>query len=250
MFLDESGDHDLARIDPQYPIFVLGGVILRQDYAETTLEEAVRRLKLDVFGRDDLLLHTADIARNRNGFESLKDGAVRGRFYDALKQVVVEADFKVVACAIKKVEHLARHGERAIDPYCYCLEVLVERFCFEVGRFSRGEVIAERRNPILDKQLTLSWESLRSRGTSYLKGAVVRERLGDLVLRNKSESCAAAELADLVVSPIGRFVLGKPIKDDYRIIERKYRTHRGRCEGAGLIVLPRSNAKGRDQAET
>jgi hypothetical protein len=27
MFLDESGDHNLTVIDPQYPIFVLGGII-------------------------------------------------------------------------------------------------------------------------------------------------------------------------------------------------------------------------------
>ena len=28
LFLDESGDHNLAVIDPQYPLFVLGGVIV------------------------------------------------------------------------------------------------------------------------------------------------------------------------------------------------------------------------------
>jgi hypothetical protein len=34
LFLDESGDHDLSNIDPLYPLFVLGGVILDKRYAE------------------------------------------------------------------------------------------------------------------------------------------------------------------------------------------------------------------------
>jgi hypothetical protein len=60
MFLDESGDHSLKVIDPQYPVFVLGGVIADADYAHGELEERVRRFKRDLFGRDDLILHTAD----------------------------------------------------------------------------------------------------------------------------------------------------------------------------------------------
>ena len=34
LFLDESGDHNLSKIDVQYPLFVLGGVITDQEYAE------------------------------------------------------------------------------------------------------------------------------------------------------------------------------------------------------------------------
>lgn len=33
LFLDESGDHNLTVIDPLYPVFVLGGVIMDRDYA-------------------------------------------------------------------------------------------------------------------------------------------------------------------------------------------------------------------------
>ncbi|KJV92878.1 DUF3800 domain-containing protein [Rickettsia bellii] len=30
LFIDESGDHNLTKIDPSYPIFVLGGVIIEK----------------------------------------------------------------------------------------------------------------------------------------------------------------------------------------------------------------------------
>jgi len=37
LFLDESGDHNLSIIDPQYPLFVLGGVIVDMDYADRSV---------------------------------------------------------------------------------------------------------------------------------------------------------------------------------------------------------------------
>ena len=47
MFLDESGDHNLTVIDPQYPLFALGGVIMDLEYAENTATERIRDFKLE-----------------------------------------------------------------------------------------------------------------------------------------------------------------------------------------------------------
>ena len=73
LFLDESGDHNLVAIDDNYPVFVLGGVIVDADYARGPLTEAFDDFKKRMFGRADLALHTADIVRNRNGFEALNN---------------------------------------------------------------------------------------------------------------------------------------------------------------------------------
>lgn len=43
MFLDESGDHRLEVIDPQYPLFVLGGCIMDIDYHENILTPRLRQ---------------------------------------------------------------------------------------------------------------------------------------------------------------------------------------------------------------
>ncbi len=140
LFLDESGDHNLTVIDPQYPLFILGGVILEKDYAENELDERLNRFKRELFGRADIVLHTADIVRNRNGFERMQDAA-----------------FRIVG----------------------------------------------------------------------------------LNLRAKSDNLAGLQLADLVVSPIGRHVLGKPEKEDFRVVRDKFRRDRsGKYEGFGLVVLP------------
>ena len=46
LFLDESGDHNLTVIDPNYPVFVLGGVIVDQEYADGPLAEAFRSIQV------------------------------------------------------------------------------------------------------------------------------------------------------------------------------------------------------------
>lgn len=241
LFLDESGDHNLAVIDPSYPLFVLGGVIVEQRYAEGPLEEAFRDFKKRLFAREDLVLHTADITRNRNGFERLKERGFRERFYDELNGLLRGFDFKVVACVIRKDDHLRRYGLAALDPYMLSLDVLVERFCFEIGNVAGGGVIvAERRDPTLDRELDIAWLNLKVTGTRYLRAKDIENRIVGLNLRPKSANVAGLQLADLVVTPIGRKVLGKTAKEDYRIVEQKFRRGRaGEIEGYGLVVLPK-----------
>lgn len=241
LFLDESGDHNLAVIDPQYPLFVLGGVIMDKDYAEGELTAELSRFKDEVLGRPEIVLHTADITRNRNGFERLQETAFRERFYEKLNALMRRLDYSVVACAIRKDEHLTRYGVAALDPYLLSLDVLVERFCFAIGDVPGGGVIvAEKRDPTLDRQLDVAWLSLKIQGTRFLQAKAIGQRLLGLNLRDKSENVAGLQLADLVVSPIGRHVLGKSPKEDWNIVEAKLRRGpKGSYEGYGLVVLPK-----------
>ena len=241
LFLDESGDHNLTVIDPSYPLFVLGGVIVEQRYAEGPLEEALRDFKQRLFGRDDLILHTADITRNRNGFERLKDRRFRENFYLELNALLRRLEFQVVACAIRKNDHLQRYGVAALDPYMLSLDVLVERFCMEIGDVSGGGVIvAERRDPTLDRELDIAWLNLKVQGTRFMQARDIENRILGLNLRAKTANIAGLQLADLIVTPIGRQVLGKPIKEDFRVVEEKFRRSRtGKVEGYGLVLLPK-----------
>ncbi len=162
MFLDESGDHSLSVIDPQYPLFVLGGIITAKEYAEGEMTERLNGFKRDIFGREDIILHTSDITRNRNGFEAIQNVDFRKRFYDGLEKLLEGMSFTVLACGIRKDEHLARYCVAALDPYMLSLHVLVERFCFEIGdQPGGGMVVAEKRGTTLDHELDLAWLNLK-----------------------------------------------------------------------------------------
>lgn len=241
LFLDESGDHNLSVIDPQYPLFVLGGVIVDKDYAESEMAEALKDFKHRIFGHDDLVLHTADITRNRNGFERMIEPDFRERFYRELNELMRSLRYTVVACAIRKEAHLSRYGVAALDPYLLSVDVLVERFCMELGDVTGGGVIvAEKRGPTLDHELDLAWLNLKIQGTRFIKAKDVEKRILALNLRAKSENLAGLQLADLVVTPIGRSILGKAIKEDFMVIQEKFRRGpRGSYEGYGLVVMPK-----------
>jgi hypothetical protein len=240
LFLDESGDHNLTVVDLQYPLFVLGGVIVEKEYAEGELGERLAAFKQRLFGRTDLVLHTSDLVRNRNGFELMKEPAFRHRFYTELNRLMRELRYTVVACAIRKDMHLSRYGLAALDPYLLSLDILVERFCFEIGKEGSGVIVAERRGPELDRQLELAWLNLKIQGTRYVQAKEVERRIVGLNLRGKADNLAGLQLADLVVSPIGRHVLGKPEQEDFRIVREKLRCNsRGEYRGYGLVVLPK-----------
>lgn len=77
-------------------------------------------------------------------------------------------------------------------------------------------------------------------GTKYIKAKDIENRIVGLNLRSKTANIAGLQLADLVVTPIGRKVLGKTIKEDYRVVEEKFRCSRtGKVDGYGLVVLPK-----------
>jgi hypothetical protein len=237
MYLDESGNHDLVEIDQQYPVFVLGGVIVDADYADGEMAERVAKLKQDVFGSPDIILHTAEIVRNKNAFECLKRTEKRQEFYYAMNDVMRSLRYKVVACAINKRAHLDRYGGSAVDPYWLSLQVLVERFCYEIGtNAGGGEIIAESRRPDLDKQLRAAYRGIQTR---YLDHSTISARITGLACVPKAANLAGLQIADLVVSPIGRYVLGKPTKEDFDIVKRKFRGG-GNFLGKGLVVLPKN----------
>jgi hypothetical protein len=242
MFLDESGDHNLETIDPQYPVFVLAGVVLDKDCAENVLPAKLTQFKKKLFGHSGIVLHTADITRNRNGFEQLKEPEFRHLFYTEINALIDSIKFKVIACAIKKDEHLKRYSISAIDPYMLSLHILVERFCFELGNTTdSGLIVAERRGPTFDHELELAFLNLKIQGTRFLQGSQIEKRIVGLNMRKKSENIAGLQLADLVATPIGRHIIGKKDHKDYRIIESKFRQDKKGChEGYGLVVLPKA----------
>lgn len=194
-----------------------------------------------MFNNNKIILHTADISRNRNGFERLIDKDFRYYFYEELNKLIASLKFTVVACVVCKDKHLTRYGLAAVDPYFLSLDILVERFCMDIGDIENGGlIIAENRNRLLDHELDLAWLNLKIQGTKYIQAQQIEKRIISLNLRSKADNIAGLQLADLVVSPIGRHVLGKQMKNDFKIIQDKFRrSSKGEWKGYGLIVLPK-----------
>jgi len=244
MFLDESGDHKLKRINPKYPVFVLGGVIVDRTYARAIVEPAFRQFKIAHFGREDVILHTVEMNKGRGDYQFLADPVLRKAFYSDLNDMLGDLDYEVVACVIRKPEHVAKSKPDAIDPYMYSLDILVERFCEALGDdMDNGFICAEQRNPGLDRALIAAWEELTNggSGTGNLSSQEIDARVVGFSLKDKKPNIAGMQLADLVITPIGRYVVGTaPRQNEVRwsVVESKVRRVGGQYLGNGLIIRP------------
>ena len=191
----------------------LDGILVPDDEALHDIERAVGSFKHDFFGDAEIVLHTADISRNRRGFETLAEPAARDRFQRGLNDLLAALRFTVVACVIHKRRLLDRHRGLAVDPYML--------------------------------SLTIAWDMLRLNGTRYLKPDVLRRRIADFEFATKADGGPGLELADLVVTPLGRWIAGMPPKPDLDVVRGKLRRGpKGDWEGAGLVVLPKESGRG------
>lgn len=242
MFLDESGHHSLKprHLHGAYPIFVLGGVIVDRAYVRNVIEPDLQAFKGKYFGSTDIVLHTVEMNAGTGPYAFLSDARKRERFYEELNGLIRAWDFRIVACVVKKAELVARLGNEVEDPYTYSLDLLIDHFCeLLVGTFDGGATCAERRGGGLDSQLMQRWEVVRTRGTQNTSAKAIDERIVSLDLRDKRPNLAGMQVADLVITPIGRHILGtseKPNRIQWRIVEQKL--VRGGSGGDGLIVRP------------
>lgn len=241
LFLDESGDHNLTAIDPQHPIFVLGGIIVDEKYAFGEMTYKLNKFKEENFGTKNITLHTPDFTRQKNGFERMKEREFCEKFYSKLNQLISELEIKIISCAIKKEQHMERYGMDAIDPYHLSLNVLVERFCFELEESSsNGKIIAEARDAVLDRQLDLAWLNLKVSGTHFKQAIEINKNIDSLILKKKEDNLAGLEIADAIVTPIARRILNRKSRVDLEVIKQKMRkNHLGEITGYGLVILPK-----------
>lgn len=139
MYIDESGDHSLNVFDPEYPVFVLGGIIVEDSIMQSNIEPAIQKFKIDFFKSKEVILHTSEITRNKGIFMAMKNPDFRSSFIASLNLMMESLPFTVVACAIRKDRLIEKYRERARNPYHYALHILVERFIMELTSQKKKE---------------------------------------------------------------------------------------------------------------
>jgi hypothetical protein len=104
---------------------------------------------------------------------------------------------------------------------------------------SLGVVVTERRDRALHSAPLDARRHLCGRGPAYLRPQAIRNHVAQSRLEGKQAGIAGLEIADLVVSPIGRSVAGRPPREDRAIVEAEFRRRKDVYVGAGLVILPK-----------
>lgn len=237
VYVDESGDHSLESIDPEYPVFVLSFCIFRKDIYANMMTPAVRNLKFATFGHDMVVLHEIDIRKKRGAFAKLSKEP-REAFLNALTGVIEAADFSLVAVVIDK-RRLKANYTKPGHPYHLAMEFGLER----IYRFLKGVgqadqltyLVCEARGAKEDAELELEFRRIRDGSNFFHKPLPF-----DLIIADKKTNSEGMQLADLTARPIGLSVLrSEQGNRALSVLEEKfYRDGMGSKQGMGLKVFP------------
>src|SRR3989339_158194 len=239
MFLDESGDHSLEKIDSSYPMFVLAGCIFDFEYYSNVVEPSVNELKIKHFGKTNIILRSYDIRKQKGEFSCLVDKKKRELFYNDLDNLMKLSDFKIIAAAINK-SNLKNHYSDPDNPYNLCLMFILERAIMFLGR-SNVKIIfrIESRETHNDRKLAEVYENFKLKDHEWFKKEEIQSKFADMSFNQKVQNVAGQQIADLVAYPIGVFILdGRRENRAFDIIKTKFHTKNEEFLNCGLKIFP------------
>lgn len=240
-FLDESGDHGLSFIDPNFPIFILAGCLFSdEEYKKITKE--INGFKIEFFKTTKVILHSRDIRKCEGSYQILFDLEIKKKFYEKLNTIILNSQFKIISVAIDKKKHIEKYGKVAGNPYIICLSYILERlvFCTDENKPSTVEINIEKRGKKEDDQLLSYYNKVVDRGTFHVSPDRFKNRFSNFSMLLKKDNCIGLQVADLCAYPLARHVLNSQEPYiPYQIIENKlYKSKSGKVEGFGLKVFP------------
>jgi hypothetical protein len=253
LYLDETGDHGLLTVNPEYPVLALCGVAVQDgDYAADVVPK-IDAFKVAQLGSASIQLHYRAMARRAGVFKLLTDPERAWEFEKSLAELLDELPMTVFCAAIDKNAYVARHGRtRPIDRflpggniYLVALDFVLERFVrfLEERGAARGQIIAEARGARENAEVAAEFDELLTRGTQF----VSTERFGrvlapDIRFTEKRERVAGLEIADICAAPIATQVLkpGIPSVLWEAIRSKVWISERAAKGNVGLKVYPRS----------
>ncbi|MDN3575917.1 DUF3800 domain-containing protein [Chitinimonas viridis] len=247
VYVDESGDHSLASIDRDYPVFVLALCVFHKRHYAEKIIPAVEKLKFNYFGHDSVVLHENEIRKQKGDFAFLSHRPTRDAFMAQLSSIMDASNFILISCVVDKAR-LGREGASS-NPYHIALGICLEALCEFLAEKQQDQlkthVIVECRGKKEDAELELEFRRI-------CDGANRRNQSlpFDVVFADKKTNLPGLQLADLVARPIGlSHVRPGQANQAFDMLKRKFFCNGGRSkvgsgyENVGLMIYPPQKAK-------
>lgn len=198
VYVDESGDHGLQHIDPNFPVFGLSFCIFKKaDYTEQIVP-AVQNLKFRYWGHDAIILHEREIRRSIEDFD-FPDETYR-KFNTELTELIETAPFKVIGAVINKTA-LRDQNVDIPNPYYialrFCMEELRSFLISNDQKGRRVHVVLECRGKKEDQDLEQEFRNVAA-------GNDFNELDFESRFAKKTTNSTGLQLADLTAGPMAR----------------------------------------------
>lgn len=201
VYVDESGDHGMQTIDPQFPVFVLAFCVFHKGHYSEKVVPALEKFKFHHFGHDQVVLHESEIRKEKGPFRIFPTRKHKNLFLNDLTSIIEANNFILISCVIDKTQ-LKNQQDKPENPYHialrFCLETLHE-FLTEKGEAKRlTHIIVEQRGKKEDNELELEF-----RRVCDGQNAMEKHLPFEILFSDKKAMSSGLQLADLVARPIG-----------------------------------------------
>lgn len=244
IYVDESGDHGLKKLDPSYPVFTLVFCIFKKHDYIHSLTPALSDLKLKYWGHNDVILHEHDIRKNMSGdWSILNNKTTRASFTNDLSQFIEKAQFQIISCVIRK-DKLLQYSKPK-NPYelamLFCMERLNNWLIRQEQTNKIVQIQAEAREANFNDELELEFRRICDNAAEPIKSKTNFKKIDyNLRFLSKKSNSTGLQIADLIARPIGLNALRPEQKNRaFEIIEEKFiKQDNGDYIGRGLKIFP------------
>lgn len=247
VYVDESGDHGLETVDPNYPVFVLAFCVFHKAHYAQKLVPAIESFKFKHFGHDTVVLHEHEIRKEKGSFR-FDDRLHKEAFLNELTEIIDISNFILISCVIDKAR-LKERAQLESNPYNlalgFCLETLFELVQEKVQEGYPTHVVVECRGKKEDRDLELEFRRICGGENRWAKQLPF-----NIIFADKKTNSSGLQLADLVARPIGlSFLRPRHPNRAFEILKRKFFCAGGRrklgvdFEGWGLKIFPASESE-------
>ncbi len=208
LFLDES------KPNTNFRNFTLGGIVVEKTAYENRLKPLVDKLKMDCFGRSNVILHEIDIRKKEGDFSGITKETLE-LFFERLKLLFQESDLLTVLAVtinIDDLDKLYKEKDRN-DIYYITLQLLMENYAhFLSMNDGVGSIYLETTDWANNAKLQNLFHLLKATGTLFITKEMLQLRLSTINFSIKSDNNIGLQLADFVPNPLARAALGKKQK--------------------------------------
>ncbi|WP_082376450.1 DUF3800 domain-containing protein [Ahrensia marina] len=200
-YADESGDHSLTSIDPQYPVFALSLCMFKKSTYCRSVVPNFQRLKFDYFGHDAIVLHEHDIRKQNGPFKILTNANIRSRFLNDLSICLEKSSFKIFGVVILKNELTSDFFPE--NPYSLSLKITLQQAYLFLKRRKQEQMrthfIFEKRGAKEDTELELEFRRI----VGGVNDIGVKFESFEIHFSDKKSNSTGMQIADLTARPLG-----------------------------------------------
>lgn len=241
MFLDESGDHSLVKIDEQFPVFCLAGCIFDESEYQQNSKAKIDAFKIRYFSDSNVILHSRGIRKCEPPFNILLNAVTKQGFYTDLNNLIASLPYTILASAILKTKLKDQYSDPA-NPYTLSLEFLIERFLYFLEENNDiGYISVESRDPKSNTDLLTAFtETINNGNGMHITGKRFQKKIQKMIFVTKQQNENGHQIADLVAYPTAKYALdpskGNPAFD---VIRPRFREKGKEIFGYGLKIFPK-----------